>query len=279
MTSGPNYYDVLDVDPGASSEEIRDAWRAAIADLTPADRRFRLYNQAAEVLLDDERRAAYDAQLAAEVADRPEATQDADEAGATVPAEPAAPAAAAPAAATGPVAERPTPAWRDRPVPTWLLVAVALLAVLSVGLMSYLFTQPSEASVEEAAASARSAAEEAIVPVLSYDYRTLEEDQAAAHAFLTDDYRQEYDRFMEDVVTANAERTEAAVEVEVVTSAVVRASADRAEVLLFVNRPTTNAETEEPKVFKDQVRVRLEKVDGEWLVDCLITAPDGSCGS
>jgi len=151
--------------------------------------------------------------------------------------------------------------------------------VLSLALMSYLLTLPSEASVEDSATEARTAAEQAIVPVLSYDYRTLEEDRRAAHAFLTDDYREEYDRFFEGVITTNAERTEAAVEVEVVTSAVVRADEERAEVLLFVNRPTTNAETKQPKVFKDQVRVRLQKVGGEWLVDCLITTADGSCES
>ncbi len=58
MSAGPNWYDVLDVEPTAGTDEIRAAWRSAIADLTPADRRFRLYNQAAEVLLDDEQRAA-----------------------------------------------------------------------------------------------------------------------------------------------------------------------------------------------------------------------------
>ena len=51
-------YDVLDVEPDATAEEIRAAWKGAIADLGPGDRRFRAYNDAAEVLLDPERRAA-----------------------------------------------------------------------------------------------------------------------------------------------------------------------------------------------------------------------------
>src|SRR5689334_13823552 len=55
------WYDVLDVEPTASTDEIRAAWRAAVADLDPTARRFRLYNEAAEVLLDPERRAEYDA--------------------------------------------------------------------------------------------------------------------------------------------------------------------------------------------------------------------------
>ena len=48
----PSLYDLLDVDRDASDAEIRAAWKAAIADLDPTDRRFRAYNQAAEVLLD-----------------------------------------------------------------------------------------------------------------------------------------------------------------------------------------------------------------------------------
>ena len=55
-------YDVLDVEPSATADEIRTAWRSAVADLDPTDRRFRVYNQAAEVLLDRVRRSAYDAE-------------------------------------------------------------------------------------------------------------------------------------------------------------------------------------------------------------------------
>ena len=59
-----NWYDLLDVERDAPDADIRAAWKTAIADLDPTDRRFRVYNQAAEVLLDPERRATYDAELA-----------------------------------------------------------------------------------------------------------------------------------------------------------------------------------------------------------------------
>ncbi|CAM3336218.1 DnaJ domain-containing protein [Nocardioides dubius] len=58
-----SWYEVLGVARDASTEEIRDAWRDAIADFDPTDRRFGLYNDAAKVLLDAEARAAYDATL------------------------------------------------------------------------------------------------------------------------------------------------------------------------------------------------------------------------
>lgn len=253
-----HWYDVLDLDPGASEDEIRAAWRAAIADLTPADRRFRLYNQAAEVLLDPDRRAEYDAELAEQ-----EAVEEPDE----EPVEPA----EEPVVVIDPTEPAQTGVIR-REVPTWALAALAVVTALMLALTAYLFTQPTEAAVEGATGSARAAAERAAVPVLSYDYRTLDEDQQEAEDLLTADYRGDYADLFE-VIRKNAEPLETVVEVEVIASAVVRAGEERAEILLFVNRPTTNAQTKEPVVYKDQVTLTMARVDGDWLVDDLKTSP------
>jgi Mce-associated membrane protein len=253
---GPGWYDVLDVAPTASTDEIREAWRSAIADLTPADRRFRLHNQAAELLLDDERRAAYDAELA--VAE-PQAEDDrADDEQQVAPAGPREPAAARPGA---------------RLVPTWLIVALAVWAAAAVGVTAYLWQQPSEDAVESAVGTARTAAERAAVPLLSYDYQSLDADQEAAHDVITSGYRsRDYDDLFE-VIRENAPATQTVVDVEVVASAVVRAGEDRAEILLFVDRPTTNKATTEPVVYKDQVTLTMQRVGDEWLVDDLVTSP------
>jgi Mce-associated membrane protein len=40
-----------------------------------------------------------------------------------------------------------------------------------------------------------------------------------------------------------------------------------------VDRPTTNKLDAEPVVYKDQVTVSMQRVDGEWLVDDLVTSP------
>ena len=66
MTGAPTWYDLLDVDPDASTDDVRAAWKARIADLEPGDRRFDALNRAAKVLLDPASRASYDAGLAAE---------------------------------------------------------------------------------------------------------------------------------------------------------------------------------------------------------------------
>jgi Mce-associated membrane protein len=261
VSAGPNCYDVLDVDRDASNDEIREAWRSAIVDLTPADRRFRLFSQAAEVLLDDELRAAYDAELAPAETE-PETEPEPD----------LAPDPAGEEAYAAPAVVEPTPGERTRVVPSWLLIGLALLVAASMGLAAYLLSQPSEEAVEEATGTARAAAERAAVPLLSYDFRTLDADQESAHGVITSEYRSDYDDLFE-LIRENAPSTKTAVEVEVIGSAIVRAGEDRAEILLFVNRPTTNKATEEPVVYKDQVTLTMERAGEDWLVDDLATSP------
>ena len=282
----PSLYDLLDVDSTASDAEIRAAWKASIADLDPSDRRFRAYNQAAEVLLDPGKRAAYDAELAA---------------GDDAPPEPVTPEDHGPPPATAPVPgptggptgaglgarftalkqrlARPRPATAEtststpaRQVPVWLLIGLALVVAALITGVVYFSNQPSDTEVEESTRAAQSAAERAIVPVLSYDAKTLEEDQAAAQAQMTSDYREEYDKLFE-AIKENAPRTKTTVAAEVIASGIVRSGEDRVEILLFVNRPTTNKATKEPVVYKDQVTLTMERVGEDWLVDDLATSP------
>ena len=268
--TGPGWYDVLDVEPTATTDEIRAAWRSAIADLTPADRRFRLYNQAAEVLLDDEQRAAYDAELAA-AAPEPDREPDPE-----TDAEVEDPAQVEPRREQSLPTEPPElPQPAARLVPTWLIVVLALWAAAAVGVTGYLWQQPSEDAVESAVGTARTAAERAVVPLLSYDYQSLDADQQAAHDVITSGYqKRDYDDLFE-LIRENAPTTQTVVDVEVIASAVVRAGEDRAEILLFVNRPTTNKATTEPVVYKDQVTLTMERVGDQWLVDDLKTSPIG----
>ena len=244
----PSWYDVLDVSPDASEREIRAAWKAAISELDPSDRRFRVLNQAAEVLLDRKARKAYDAELEVEddAADEP-ATAEV-------------------------VATRRRTGWVP---PGWVLVAVGAVTALVVGASAVLaVTEPSDSSVADATRQAQAGAERAIVPVLSYDASDMKGSQRAAEAYLTADYREQYDRLFA-VLEENAGRTGTVVTAEVVASAVVRSGDDRVSVLLFVNRPTTNKQTKEPVVYKDQVTVTMQKVGASWLIDDLVTSPAG----
>ena len=140
----PTWYDLLDVDPSASTDEIRAAWKAAIADLDPTDRRFRTLNEAATVLLDDGKRSAYDAEVAAREAEAVEA-EPADPTDPTTGADPeaiveeSADAAdeSADAAEEEPAEEEGEQRARQRrrrlpAIPTWVLAALAVLTAAAV---------------------------------------------------------------------------------------------------------------------------------------------------
>jgi len=293
----PSWYDVLEVAPDASVSEIRAAWKAGVADLDPTDRRFRLLNKAAEVLLDEERRAEHDRALAADAAADAELDSELDsevEVGTPAVGVNSQAPARAPLATDEPVAEEGVVLQRASrgpgPVTTGLLglLAVLLLVATVISLVAGGSSSSSSSTSDTASdglpdarevAAARAAAEAAIVPVLSYDYRQLEQDKQAAISYMTPEYAGEYEQLFEAVVAVNAPSTETVVSVEVLESGIVRTGEDLVDVLLFVNRPTTNKQQTTPVIYKDQATVRMRDIGGEWLVDCLIAGSGGTCES
>lgn len=257
----PSWYDILDVDPTATDDAIRAAWKSAIADLDPSDRRFRVRNQAAEVLLDPRQRAAYDAELAAQVPETASTVELVEK--------PIEPETKAPT--TVDIQQVPD---SRRVVPGWLLAGVAILTAAAVSVAAWLWFNESDESVETATRAAQSAAESAIVPILSYDVNNLDESQAAAQSYMTTDYQAKYDKLFA-VIRENAPDTQTVVTADVLVSGIVRSGSNRVDILLFVDRPTTNKLQKTPMVYKDQVTVTMEKVGGDWLVDDLITTPAG----
>lgn len=255
----PTWYDLLGVNRDADPEEIRAAWKRGIADLEPGDRRFETLNRAAKVLLDPATREEYDASLAPEEGERPTPVD-------TPVVEEDAPAPEASGDPTGETGASASPSGV-------LLGGLAALALVMVAVTAWAWVRAGDAGAAESAArEAQQAAEAAVVPVLSYDYRQLAEDQERAQALMTGSYREDYDEIFA-VIEENAPRLKTQVSVSVVASGIVRASDDRVQVLVFVDRPTTNKQQQDPVVYKDQVTLTMQEVDGEWLVDDMVTSP------
>jgi Mce-associated membrane protein len=265
-----SWYDVLDVDRTATAEEIRTAWRSAVADLDPTDRRFRVFSQAAEVLLDPAKRAAYDEELAAEagVPDQP-LTVDPVLAAAPVPESVPESVPVEPVGATG--ATGAPGARRLLLVPGWAVLTLAALLAASLVIVGVLLSRPSDASVQDDTQAAQSAAERAIVPLLSYDAHHLDQSAAAAQPYLTSNEKQQYDKLFA-VIRQNAPRTGTVVQAKYLSSGIVRTGTDQVDVLVFVNQVTHNLQHPKvPVVYKNQVTVTMAKVGGQWLVDDLRT--------
>jgi Mce-associated membrane protein len=282
----PSWYDLLGVEPDASADEIRAAWKAGIAELEPTDRRFRVLNQAAEVLLDQDSRSDYDQALTSEASAASEGVEPAvvEEVAQRPSRDPSEArrlrrsrsdrleTLATDAGTQPPAAER-----GPFVVPAWLLAGLALATLVFAGLSIWQVGQddPSGSSSSQEltpsdARDAQVAAERAAVAILAYDYRDLEGSRDEAVTYMTDDYLAKYDQLF-DVLEQNAPNTKTIVRAELVASAVGLIGDDRVQVLVFVNRPTLNAELTEPEIYKDQATLTMLEVDGEWLVDDMTT--------
>lgn len=294
-------YDLLDVDETAGPDDIKAAWKTAIADLDPTDRRFRAYNDAAAVLLDADRRATYDAELAAT---RVEDEQE------TPAAEPATrpETVVAPTVAEEPDVEpAPTAAWPDpdvetdaatapRGVPTWALWVAGGLAIVSVVLMIVVLTWPgsvggdspaseqdNESTSEKAGRAAEDAAARAVPVVLSYDYRTLDQDFAEAAKYLTDDFAQQRNALFAQKPDGGTTLRDQVIADKVVVSAIapetgltrVSADGDRATVVVYVNQESQKGRSA-ARVLQMWATLSMVKDGNDWLIDDICTESDCS---
>ncbi len=178
-TPNPTWYDVLGVSRDASPAEIKAAWRTATDKFEPGTGagQFRMFNEAADVLLDPERRAAYDASLDAGRPEPPAAEPTTDAAAAPDPRR-----RAAGGAREGHEAEegqasprRARPDRASEPASGRAIVAAAVLAVLTVVaiVLAVVFGLQvrKDAQVADARDEAPAAAERAVKAVFAYDYR------------------------------------------------------------------------------------------------------------
>jgi Mce-associated membrane protein len=276
MASNPSWYDILGVDRDASPEQVKAAWRAATDKFEPGSgtSQFRLFNEAADVLLDPERRAAYDAELDADAARHD---------------------AGAPAPATRPVdlekppedAERrsrpargttrdagPEPGRWTRLAVLVLLPVLTLAALAVAGLYGYKAHRDSQ--IDQARDEAPAAADRALEEVLAYDYRHLHTDEQRAARYLTPRYKQKNHfgatyRLLargKDGKPGPAVTTKTVVTAHVLGTAVVDAAPDLARVLVFVNQSSTKG-GKDPVIFQNRVVATMVKAGNAWLVDDL----------
>jgi len=284
----PTWYDVLGVPRDASPAEIKAAWRNSTDKFEPGSGsgQFRMFNEAADVLLDPERRAAYDASLDAEEAPEqpPEETapppppplevdeSTGEERGTHADARAerrreraerrAAKSATGPATSFEPASRR-----------AWILAAVlALLTVAALVAAGFFALQVrDDALAADARDDAPAAAERAAKATFEYDYRHLSADRKRALPYLTGPYKEEYrklSRLLEkqkDGTPGLAVQSKTVVDATVLGSGVVDADKDRARVLVYLNLVSTRA-GEAPRSLQNRAALSMKKKGNRWLV-------------
>ena len=293
MTTHLTWYDVLGVSRGASPEEIKAAWRHATDTFEPGSgsAQFRMFNEAADVLLDPERRAAYDAELG----DRHDAVPtpapvpspvsspapvSLDKTDPDAQRAPAAPDRSADEPEPEPEAVAPSDPRRQRVARSrrpsraqaLLAGALALLSVVAVVFaVRYGLAVREEGRVADARDEAPAAAERAAKAMLSYNYKQLPADRARAAAYLTDSFKKKYlANFtllekQKDGTPGAAVQTKTVVTATVLGSGVVDAEAGAARVLVYVNQVSQKPGVD-PQIFQNRVSMKMEQQGNRWLV-------------
>lgn len=118
---------------------------------------------------------------------------------------------------------------------------------------------------EGAKSAGLSAASAAVQQILSYSWKTLDDDLARAQGQLADSKREEYAKTM-DEIRANTEKNRISVVATVASASVITATPHDVKALLFVNQETTGKHLQAPRYDQNRVLVTLHRDDGEWLV-------------
>jgi Mce-associated membrane protein len=241
--AGETLYDVLGVARDAKPTAIRRAWRRRTDKAGPGSPEFARLNEAADTLLDADKRAGYDATL---------------------------PALPEPEPAEAPVG-------RGLPALGWLIgLAGLVLVTIAAVVLAVVFSvrHHGQSATEDARLEAPAAAERALPVVLAYDYRHLDADQSNAGRYLTPSYRKEFDKTFAlleknpDGTPGAALQTKTVVTASVVGTAVMDADSHLVHVLAYVNQVSKKG-TQSPLLFQNRVRVTMVKQGDAWLIDGL----------
>lgn len=101
--------------------------------------------------------------------------------------------------------------------------------------------------------------------VLTYHHDTFDQDLEVAAARLTPTFREEYDSAMEQV-RANTEKNKISQEATAVSSAIISATSEKAQVLVFINQETSSAKTKASQLVRNRLVVDLVREDGDWAI-------------
>ncbi len=291
-SSNPTWYDVLGVSRDASPAEIKAAWRDATDKFEPGSGagQFRMFNDAADVLLDPARRAEYDASLDAP-GDTSEPPPPAAVATPTEPTESTRQVDPEADAKTDAKAQRreerarrreqkreakASPGTTAEPASRRTMVVagvVALLAVAAVVVAVVLGLQVrTEARVADAREQAPAAAERAAKAIFAYNYQDMPADLARAKPYLTDSFAKEFTKNFHllekqaDGTPGPAIETKTVVKSDVPATSVVDAEDGVVRVLAYVNLTSTRP-GRDPQIFQNRVTMKMVKDGDRWLVD------------
>lgn len=147
------------------------------------------------------------------------------------------------------------------------LTLAALVLAAGVGALYYQVQRAQ--AVEQARTAATGAAKAHVEDLLSFNYKTLDQNLAKAKKMTTGKLRADYVKLSTGQVAPATKKKQLVTETRVVASSVVSAEPGKVVTLMFVNQATTSKKLKTPQVERSRVRATMTKVDGKWLVSGL----------
>ncbi|BBX01887.1 hypothetical protein BST36_20910 [Mycolicibacterium moriokaense] len=161
--------------------------------------------------------------------------------------------------------------WLRRP--TRKTVALALGAVLLVGSLATTAVLAvdlhRERTVADAGQQALAAAQQYAVILTSVDAAKLDSNFAAVLDGATGEFKRMYGESssqLKQVLIDNKAKADG----KVVAAGIKSATADKVEVMLFLDQSVTNALNPEPRLDRNRIIMTMEKVDGRWLASDVV---------
>jgi Mce-associated membrane protein len=153
-------------------------------------------------------------------------------------------------------------------------VLVSVLVVLAIAASVLLAVvaqrQAHHNAVNAARKDATAAARAETAATLTYDYRHLDADFAAAERGLTAKFRASYAQTTASSVVPLATKTHAVSSATIAASGVISASADSAQILVYADQTVQNNLLKATsRLDRSVVEVSMVKVGGRWLIDNL----------
>jgi Mce-associated membrane protein len=156
------------------------------------------------------------------------------------------------------------------PSRTVVLVCIAIALVLTVlfGVLAFRAWDRERDAADATAASrtVRATLPDKLESVLSYDFQTFDQDRAKALAELSPGFRKDYQDTL-DTIEQTARQQRRSQDAQVVAVAVLRATADKVETLVFINRTTSTAGSDKQRILQDRANVTVVRRDEKWLID------------
>ncbi|MGC4987970.1 h domain protein [Nocardia salmonicida] len=144
------------------------------------------------------------------------------------------------------------------------LAATGLIAAIVLGVSGYQLWQQDK--TDQARSDAMTAAGRTVSAMFTYEPATVDTELPRAADNLTEQFRAEYLKLIEQAIAPGAKEKQLTVKATTQAEGVVSADPEHAVVLLYLNQLTTSKDSPDGATSGSRVRVTLDKSDNRWLV-------------